>query len=114
MSENIEQLSGKSAVITGGTKGIGYAIAEALAARGAKVFICGRNKRELNSAVEKLSKQGTAAGEICDVRNEDQVRMMLEECEAFWRYRYSRQQRGNGDIGKDGRGNVGRGVSSND
>jgi NAD(P)-dependent dehydrogenase (short-subunit alcohol dehydrogenase family) len=70
----------KTAVITGGTKGIGYAIAEALAARGAKVFICGRNKRELNSAAEKLSKQGTAAGEICDVRNEDQVRMMLEEC----------------------------------
>jgi NAD(P)-dependent dehydrogenase (short-subunit alcohol dehydrogenase family) len=74
------RIKDKTAVITGGTKGIGYAIAEALAARGAKVFICGRNKRELNSAVEKLSKQGTAAGEICDVRNEDQVRMMLEEC----------------------------------
>jgi NAD(P)-dependent dehydrogenase (short-subunit alcohol dehydrogenase family) len=74
------RIKDKTAVITGGTKGIGYAIAEALAARGAKVFICGRNKRELNSTVEKLSKQGTAAGEICDVRNEDQVRMMLEEC----------------------------------
>ena len=67
--------------MTGGTKGIGYAIAERLVQNGAKVFICARDKSELKSAVERLSSSGQADGEICDVRNEDQVRMMLAECE---------------------------------
>ena len=74
---NIEN---KIAVITGGTKGIGYAIAETLLKAGAKVFVCARNKSELKSALEKLSESGEATGEICDVRSESQVRMMLDEC----------------------------------
>lgn len=75
------ELTDKVAVVTGGTKGIGYAIAEKLAQNGAKVFICARDKSELKSAVERLSSSGRADGEICDVRSEDQVRMMLAECE---------------------------------
>jgi 3-oxoacyl-[acyl-carrier protein] reductase len=70
----------KIAVVTGGTKGIGYAIAEKLLESGAKVFICARNKPELRRALERLSASGNVEGEVCDVRSEDQVRMMLEEC----------------------------------
>ncbi len=73
-------IAGKVAVVTGGTKGIGYAIAEALLKSGAKVFICGRSKSDLGKALEWLSKRGHVEGEICDVRSEGQVRAMLEEC----------------------------------
>jgi NAD(P)-dependent dehydrogenase (short-subunit alcohol dehydrogenase family) len=73
-------VEGKIALITGGTKGIGYAIAGALLRAGAKVFICARDKGELKQALETLSALGQAEGEVCDVRKEDQVRMMLDEC----------------------------------
>lgn len=72
-------LSGRTAVITGGTKGIGFGIADALVKAGAKVFICGRSKSDVHTAVTNLSEQGEAAGESCDVRSEDQVRQMLEQ-----------------------------------
>ena len=70
----------KIAVITGGTKGIGYAVAETLLKAGAAVFICARDKSELKRALEKLSALGRVDGEVCDVRSEEQVRMMLDEC----------------------------------
>jgi 3-oxoacyl-[acyl-carrier protein] reductase len=73
---------GSVAVVTGGTKGIGFGIAEALLRTGKSVFICARDKAELKRAVEDLSRTGRAEGEVCDVRSEEQVKMMLEEC---WR-----------------------------
>jgi NAD(P)-dependent dehydrogenase (short-subunit alcohol dehydrogenase family) len=74
-------LEGKTAIVTGASKGIGFAIAEALGKQGANVFICARDKGELRRAVDDLSRNGRVEGEICDVRSEEQVKMMLDECE---------------------------------
>jgi NAD(P)-dependent dehydrogenase (short-subunit alcohol dehydrogenase family) len=71
-------INNKSAVITGGTKGIGYAIAERLVSSGAAVMICGRDRDELTSAVERLSAAGKAFGKLCDVRVEEQVHALIE------------------------------------
>ncbi|MGI8669823.1 MAG: SDR family oxidoreductase [Aridibacter sp.] len=78
---NIEN---KVAVVTGGTKGIGKAIAEKLLQNGAKVFICARDKSEIKRTLEHLSRFGKVDGEICDVRSETQVKMMLDECERIF------------------------------
>lgn len=74
-------LENKVAVITGGTKGIGKAIAEKLLQNKAKVFICARDKFQIKRTLEHLSRLGDVDGEICDVRSEAQVKMMLDECE---------------------------------
>ena len=71
----------KVAIVTGATKGIGYAIAERLARSGASVFICGRNLGDVDNAVGRLSAFGTVAGGGCDVRDEGQVRSMIVDCE---------------------------------
>lgn len=60
-------LSGKKVVITGGSKGIGRAIANLMVAEGAEVAICARNAEEVESAVAELSKSGKAIGAGVDV-----------------------------------------------
>jgi NADP-dependent 3-hydroxy acid dehydrogenase YdfG len=51
-----EQLKGKRALVTGGSKGIGLAIAEALAQEGVDVVICGRQEKELQQALKTIKK----------------------------------------------------------
>ena len=57
-------LKGKTAVVTGASKGIGFAIAKEFLAEGANVFICARNKTELEEAVSALSKGDGIAGSV--------------------------------------------------
>jgi NAD(P)-dependent dehydrogenase (short-subunit alcohol dehydrogenase family) len=56
-----DQLKGKRALVTGGSKGIGLAIAEALAKEGSEVAICGRKDNELRLALENLKKEAPHA-----------------------------------------------------
>jgi len=72
------KIEGTAAIVTGGTKGIGFAIAEHLVKAGASVMICGRDRDELTSAVDRLSAVGSAFGKLCDVRVEDQVRALID------------------------------------
>lgn len=73
-------MENKTAVITGGTKGIGFGIAAELLKAGAKVFICGRDKTALAEALEKLSSIGEARGTVCDVSSAADAESMLKEC----------------------------------
>ncbi len=74
-------LEGKVAFITGGTKGIGFAIAKRLLKEGATVFICARTRSDVKKALNELSSYGRVEGEVCDVRSEEQVRTCLQHCE---------------------------------
>lgn len=58
-----ESLLGKRALVTGASKGIGFAIAKALLAEGASVAICARSEKPLREAVENL-RQGGAQGKV--------------------------------------------------
>jgi NAD(P)-dependent dehydrogenase (short-subunit alcohol dehydrogenase family) len=62
------QLAGRRALVTGGTKGIGRAVVEALAAEGAAVAFCARNEADVRAAVEEISATGaTVTGRAVDV-----------------------------------------------
>lgn len=76
-------LQGKTAVITGGGKGIGYAAAKAFLKEGTNVVICARN---LGDAVETLSEFGNIKGITADMtRQEDANRLADFAYEAFGR-----------------------------
>ncbi len=60
-----EMLKGRCALITGGTSGIGFSIAEAFVNSGASVIITGRTQDRIDAAVAKLSK-GKAFGIVLD------------------------------------------------
>ena len=74
------QLKGHKALITGGSKGIGRAIAECFASEGADVAICARNQAEIDAAVESLKSKGVNAfGKSVDVGNGDEFKAWVAE-----------------------------------
>lgn len=66
----IQNIQGKTALITGGTKGIGYGIAECLLREGMNVVITGRTREGVDEAVSALESigSGQVAGAVADVR----------------------------------------------
>jgi NAD(P)-dependent dehydrogenase (short-subunit alcohol dehydrogenase family) len=72
-------LSGRRALITGGSKGIGLAIAAELAAEGVDVAICARNTGEVEAAAQRLRGSGrTVHAQVADVTDPDQVVDVVE------------------------------------
>ena len=72
----LTSLSGKSVVVTGGSKGIGRGIATVFARQGAKVTIAARGQESLRRAVEQI--EGEVRCEVCDVSQWDSVQAMMD------------------------------------
>ena len=79
-------LTGKTALVTGGNRGIGLGMAQALAASGANVAIWGRGEDANAAAVEALNSlgAGTAKAWKVDVGNEDAVVLAMAEVDAHF------------------------------
>jgi gluconate 5-dehydrogenase len=71
-------LSGKTALVTGGGSGLGLAMAEGLAAAGAKVVVVGRDRAKLEAAAEQI---GAAGAETCDLLDRAALKPLFERVE---------------------------------
>jgi len=78
----MESLTGKVAVVTGGTRGIGRAIAERLLREGVLVAICGRTGESVDRAVTELSPMGTIFGQAADVSQSGEVQRFFQAVDA--------------------------------
>ena len=70
-------LHGRVAVVTGASRGIGKAVAQALLDEGCAVAICSRNNAQLDAAVADLTKSGRVLGVPTDVTDESAVRIFI-------------------------------------
>jgi tropinone reductase I len=79
-------LRGMTALVTGGTRGIGRAVVEELAALGAAVHTCSRNEADLRARLAEWDAtdglRGTVMGSVCDVSTRDQRERLLRDVAA--------------------------------
>ena len=83
MTKNIKELfdlTGKTAIVTGGSRGIGVEMAEGLAEAGANLMLCARREEWLIETVEEFRAKGFHVhGKTCDVSKETEVQAVVDE-----------------------------------
>src|SRR5262245_43226697 len=78
-------LTGRVAIVTGGSRGLGLLIAEELGRRGARVAICGRSRSALDAAERRLREQGIdVLARPCDLGDREQARIFVERAALEW------------------------------
>ncbi len=82
MTEMDLDLSGKVALVTGGSRGLGKAIALAMAEKGADVVICGRKQENLDQAVDEFREMGKdVMAKVTNVGKSDEVTALFQAVE---------------------------------
>ena len=79
-SKKLFDLSGRVAIVTGGSIGLGRQMAEGLAEMGANLVLCARKKERCEQAAEELKQLGVKTLALaCDVKNSENVRSVVQE-----------------------------------
>ncbi|XP_078315063.1 dehydrogenase/reductase SDR family member 4-like [Crassostrea virginica] len=79
-SSSAKRLSGKVAIVTASTDGIGYSIAQRLGQDGAKVMISSRKQKNVDACLQKLKSMGIeASGIVCHVAKKDDRQKMIQK-----------------------------------
>src|ERR1700759_3534977 len=76
--EELFGVAGKSVLITGGSRGIGRAIAEAFVKSGARVYICSRDEDACNKTAAELSQFGTCLALPCNIASREDRQRLVE------------------------------------
>jgi NAD(P)-dependent dehydrogenase (short-subunit alcohol dehydrogenase family) len=77
--QSLFDLTGRTAIVTGGSRGLGQEIAEGLAEAGASLMLCARREEWLAPTLEEFRKRGfRAEGLVCDVTNPEQVQAVVD------------------------------------
>jgi len=77
-----QSLQGRHALVTGGSRGIGYAVARRLVLDGARVSLMGRHADALQAAAQSLSEHGDIATVTGDIARQDDVRLAFTQAKA--------------------------------
>ena len=79
------KLKDKTSLVSGGSKGIGKAIAKAYAGHGSSVLICGRNEVALKQACQEISEYGHVDYIKCDITNDVDVKGLASHVKKEWK-----------------------------
>ena len=78
-AKQLFDLTGRVAIVTGGSAGLGRQMAQGLAEMGANVVLCARKKERCEQAAEELRQNGVRSLALgCDVRNPEHIRVVVE------------------------------------
>lgn len=77
-------LAGRKAIITGGTTGIGRAIAVLLASYGVRVFVCGRTPEHLADALQRIREVGEGEGVNVDLAKKDDIERFFAAADSYF------------------------------
>lgn len=80
--KDLFSVAGKTAVVTGGGRGIGYMIAKGFVESGVKVYISSRKAKDLEAAAKELSKSGECIAIAADLSNEDGAKKLGDAIKA--------------------------------